>query len=192
MAREAQRRLRLLQQAVVQPARFVGQLGELKKFGLWITQTSPAVVLYLVDEMRGVALVAGNPVPRVLGVFEEFLLFAGDVAGKTARGVFGGGSFKSEEREVVQCLCCGGVITVRCLDGIGMSFRWAVAALAPVNVILSREDQLGVAGFSVLSGYFLVAGGASFRPCELTRRSCEVRRVTSHRRALRGFGALLS
>jgi len=138
------------------------------------------VVFYFVDQVSGVALIAGNAMAGMLGVFEEFLRLAGDVAGKTARSVFGGGSFKSEKREIVQRLGGGGVITVRRLDGVRVSFRWAMAAFAPVNVVLAREDELGVTRFTVLGGFFFVAGGASFWPGEVTGRSSEFGRDTGH------------
>ena len=82
MTGKAQRGLRLLQEAVVQPTGFVGQPGYLKEVCLRIAQIGAAtVILYFLNEVRGVALVAGDVVSGVLGMFEKFLLFAGDVAG---------------------------------------------------------------------------------------------------------------
>lgn len=101
MAGKAQRRLRLFQEAVVQPAGFVGQPGHLKEMSLRIAQISAAaVILYLLNEVRGVALIAGNAMSSVFGVFEKFLLFAGDVAGETAGRVFSGGATESKDRMV--------------------------------------------------------------------------------------------
>jgi hypothetical protein len=51
---------------------------------LRIGQISAAMILYFVNEVRAVALIAGNAMSSVFGVFEKFLLFAGDVAGQTA------------------------------------------------------------------------------------------------------------
>ena len=100
MAGKAQRWLRLFQETVVQPTGFVGQPGYLKKVSLWIDQISAAVILYFFNEVRGVALIAGDAMSGVFRVFEKFLLFAGDVAGKTARRVFGGGASERKDRVV--------------------------------------------------------------------------------------------
>ena len=100
MAGKAQRGLRLFQEAVVQPAGFVGQPGHLKEMSLRIGQISAAMILYFVNEVRAVALITGDAMSSVFGVFEKFLLFAGDVAGQTARRVFIGGATKSKDRMV--------------------------------------------------------------------------------------------
>jgi hypothetical protein len=101
MAGKAQRGLRLFQEAVVQPAGFVGQVGHLKEVRLRITQTCAAtMILHFLNEVGGVALIAGDGMPGVFGMFEKFLLFAGDVAGQTAGRVFSGGASKSKDRMV--------------------------------------------------------------------------------------------
>jgi hypothetical protein len=58
------------------------------------------MILYFVNEVRGVALIAGDAMSGVFGVLKKFLLFAGDVAGKTARRVFIGGAAESKDRMV--------------------------------------------------------------------------------------------
>ena len=100
MAGKAQRGLRLFEEAVVQPAGFVGQPGHLKEMSLRIGQIPAAMILYFVNEVRAVTLITGDAMSSVFGVFEKFLLFAGDVAGQTARRVFIGGATKSKDRMV--------------------------------------------------------------------------------------------
>lgn len=100
MASKAERGLRLFQETVVQPTGFVGQPGHLKEMSLRIGQISAAMILYFVNEVRAVALITGDAMSSVFGVFEKFLLFAGDVAGQTARRVFIGGATKSKDRMV--------------------------------------------------------------------------------------------
>ena len=100
VAGKAQRGLRLFQETVVQPAVFVGQPGHLKEMSLRIGQISAAMILYFVNEVRRVALIAGDAMSSVFGVFEKFLLFAGDVAGQTACRVFSGRATKSKDRMV--------------------------------------------------------------------------------------------
>jgi cyclic lactone autoinducer peptide len=58
------------------------------------------MILYFVNEVRAVALIAGNAMSSVFGVFEKFLLFAGDVAGQTACRVFSGRATKSKDRVI--------------------------------------------------------------------------------------------
>ena len=101
MAGKAQGGLRLFQEAVVQPAGFVGEPGYLKEVRLRIAQICAAtVILYFLNQVRSVALIAGNAMSSVFGVFEKFLLFAGDVAGQTAGRVFGGRATKSKDRVI--------------------------------------------------------------------------------------------
>src|ERR1700719_1290059 len=100
MAGKAQRGLRLFQEAVVQPAGFVGEPGHLKEMSLRVGQISAAVIFYFLNEVRTVALIAGDAMSSVFGVFEKFLLFAGDVAGQTACRVFSGRATKSKDRMV--------------------------------------------------------------------------------------------
>ncbi len=96
VASEAQRRFGLLQQAVVQPASLVGQLRKLKEIGLRVLHIALARILNLVHKVCRVALIAGNAVAGMFGVFEKLLLFAADVAGEAARGIFRGRAFKGE------------------------------------------------------------------------------------------------
>lgn len=101
MACKAQRGLRLFQEAVVQPTGFVRQPGHLKEVSLRIAQIrAAAMILYLLNEVRRVALIAGDAMSSVFRVFEKFLRFAGDVAGQTACRVFRSGAAKSEDRMV--------------------------------------------------------------------------------------------
>ena len=88
MAAVAQSRLRFLQEAVVQPASLVGQLRKLKEMRLGIDRIAFAEVLYIVYEVRRVALIAGDAVAGMFGMREKLLLFAADVAGKAAAGIF--------------------------------------------------------------------------------------------------------
>ena len=88
VAPEAKCRLRLLQQAVMQPASLVGQLRQLKEIRLRVLQIALAQIFNFVHKVRGMALIAGNAVARMFGVFEKLLLLAADVAGEAARGIF--------------------------------------------------------------------------------------------------------
>ena len=85
----------------MQPTGFVVQPGHLEEMSLRIAQTcAAAVILYFLNEVRGVALIAGDAMSSVFGVFEKFLLFAGDVAGQAACRVFRGRATESEDRMV--------------------------------------------------------------------------------------------
>lgn len=97
VASEAKRRFSLLEQAVVQPASFFANLRQLKEVRLRVGQIALAVIFHFINQVSGVALVAGDPVAGVLGVREEFLPLAGVVAGKAAGGVFVGRAAKSEQ-----------------------------------------------------------------------------------------------
>jgi hypothetical protein len=55
---EAQCRLRLLEQAAVQPADFVGQLRHLIEMSLRILTVSLALVFDFSDQVRGMTLIA--------------------------------------------------------------------------------------------------------------------------------------
>jgi len=140
VARKAECRFRLLQETVMQPAGFVSKPRQLKKIPLRIAQIPFAVVFHFVNEMRGMALIAGDAVASVFGVFEKLLLFAGDVAGKAARGVFRWGTMKGEDRMVGERLGCSGVVAVRGLDSVGVGFGRTMTTFAAVNVVLAGKD----------------------------------------------------
>ena len=163
MACEAERWFRLLQQAVVQPARLVGDLRQLEEMRLRIAHIAPAVVFDLVDQMGGVALIAGNPVARMFRVCEELLLFAGDMAGQTARRVFIGCPTKREQGKIFQRFGGRCVVTVRSLYSVGVRFCGPMASLATLDVFLIRENQFRVSGLSVFGSNFFVAAFAAFR-----------------------------
>ena len=67
---------------------------------LRIGQIPAAMIFYFFNEVRGVALIAGDAMSSVFGVFEKFLLLAGDVASQTAGRVFRSGAAKSKDRMV--------------------------------------------------------------------------------------------
>jgi hypothetical protein len=70
MAGEAERRLGQFEQTVVPPTVFFCELGQVEKIALGIAQVTLTQVLHFVDEVRGVALAAGNSVPGMLGMLE--------------------------------------------------------------------------------------------------------------------------
>jgi hypothetical protein len=136
----AQRGFGALQQAVVQPARLVGQLRKLEEIGLGITQETFAVVFHFIDQVRGVALIAGDAVAGVLRVREKLLLLAGVVAGQAARSVFVRGSLKGEQGVIEQRFRGGRVVAMSRLDGVGVGLRRAVTGLAAVDIVLARKS----------------------------------------------------
>lgn len=87
MAVEAQRRLRLLQQAALQPANLVRKLRHLIEMALRRTQVAFALVFHFLHQVRGVALIAGQTMRYVCRVLEEFLLLAADVTQQATGGV---------------------------------------------------------------------------------------------------------
>lgn len=80
MTCEAKLGLGLFEQAVVLPANLIGKFRQIEKVSLRVTQITFAQIFDIVHQMRGVALIAGNTVARVLGMGEEFLLLARYVA----------------------------------------------------------------------------------------------------------------
>ena len=85
----------------MQPTGFVGQPGHLKEMSLRISQISAAAVIpYFLNQVRCVALITRNAMSGVFGVFEKFLLFAGNVAGQTAGRVFSSRTTKSKDRMI--------------------------------------------------------------------------------------------
>jgi hypothetical protein len=188
MAGKAQRGLRLLQETVVQPTGFLGQPGHLEEMRLRIAQISAAaVILYFLNQVRGVALIAGNAMSGVFGMFEKFLLFAGNVAAQTTRRVFIGGATKSEHRVVEQSFGGGGIVAMRGLNSVGVRLRGTMAAFTTVNIFLFREHQLRMRGLSILSGDFLVTGNAPLRPGKFTGWSRKLRSEGGDGRPLGGF-----
>jgi len=82
----------------VQPARFIRQLRQLEEIGLWIGHIALAQVFHSIDQVRRMALVAGNAVARVFGFAEEILHLAGGVAAEAMRGVLLGAAVEREDR----------------------------------------------------------------------------------------------
>src|SRR5947207_1797085 len=68
VATETQLWLRLLQQAAVQPADLIRKLWHLVKVPLRRAQFALALVLDLIDQMRGMALITGKAVRGMAGV----------------------------------------------------------------------------------------------------------------------------
>ena len=68
----------------------------MKEIRLRVLHIALAQILNFVHKVRRVALIAGNAVARVFGVFEKLLLLAADVAGEAARGIFRRRAFKGE------------------------------------------------------------------------------------------------
>ena len=175
----------------MQPASLVGQLRDLKEIRLRMAQIAFAQVLYFVHQMRCVALVAGNAVAGMFGVFEKLLLLAADVAGEAARGIFRGGALERKQRVFFQRFGDVGIVTVRGLHRIGVRFRGTVAGFTALDVILVGENELRVARLFILDRFFFVAALALFRAGERTGGRVKIRRVACDGWTLRSFGTLL-
>lgn len=191
VAGKARRGLSLLQEAVVQPAGLFGDFRNLEEVALRGEQRALALVLHFLDQVRAVALTAGNAVPGVGRVFEQFLLLAGGVAREAARGVLLGASFEGKYGMVGKRLGDFGVISVGRLHGVAVRFARAVAGLASANVIDAGENQMRVAGFFVFNGFRFVAVAASLRAGERAGRLVKLRRAAGNGWAVERFGALL-
>ena len=173
------------------PAIFFGGLWELEKIALGIAQVTLARILYFAYEVNRVALVAGDAVAGVFRMVEEILLLAGVMAGEAAGGVFFRLAVKSKNGMFHQGLGCFSVVAVRCLDCVAVRFSRTVAGFATVDIILARENDLGVTCLFILQGFVLVAVLAGFRTCKLAGGRTKHWRATGNRRALNGFRALL-
>ena len=125
----AQGGLGALEHAVMPPAIFIGDLRKLEEVALGITHVAFCGVLHFIDQMGGVALVAGNAVAGVLGMLEQDSLLAGNVAGKASCGVFLRAALKRENRVLHQRLGYIGIVTVRRLTGSLCAFPgpWQVS-----------------------------------------------------------------
>ena len=84
VTRVAKVRLRRLQKAAVEPARFVGALRYLKKLSLGSLGRALALVFDSIHEVDRVTLTAGDSGLKVTGVKERVLLLAALVACQTA------------------------------------------------------------------------------------------------------------
>ena len=175
VAREAKRRLSLFEQAVVEPASFFTNLRKLEEMRLRVGRIALAVIFHFVDQMRGVALIAGDAVAGMFRVREKFLLLAGGMAREATSGIFVSRAAKSEQRMIFQSFRGGGIVTMSSLNGIGVPLGWAVAGFAAANVVFARKNQLGVSGFAVFRGDFLVAALARFRAGKISCRSIKFR-----------------
>lgn len=191
VADKTQRRLRLLQQAVVQPARFIGQLRHLKEVRLRRKQCAFAGVFHFIDQMGRVALAARQAVARVRGLGKVVLLLAGVVAGEAARGIFFGASLKRKNRMLDEGFGHFRIVAMRGLHGIAVRFSRAVAGFAAVNVVRAGEDDLGVRGFFIFDGFLLMAVAARGWSGKFARRRVKVRHAAGYGRAVQGFRALL-
>lgn len=98
MAAKTKRGFGLLEQAVAQPAPLIGELGQLKEIPLRIAEIALARVLDFVHQVRGVALVTGNAMSRVFGMFKVLLLFAAGVTREAVRRVLFRRASKTEYR----------------------------------------------------------------------------------------------
>src|SRR5579871_3133640 len=157
----------------MQPTRFVGDLRHLEEMRLRIWLAALARVLYFVDEMRHVALIARNAVAGVFRVLEKVLLFAAGVASQAARSVFRRVGIERKNRMFFQRLGDFGVVAMRRLHRIGMRLPWTVAAFTALYVVLAGEGDLGVVGFAELGSFTLVASGAARRADEIRCRCVE-------------------
>src|ERR1700722_7035120 len=100
---KTKRRLRLLQQAVMQPANLIRQARRLKKISLRVAEISFALIFDFFHQVRGVALIARQTVRSVGRVFEEFLLLAADMTQQTVRRVFLRVGAKVKDGKLLQC-----------------------------------------------------------------------------------------
>ena len=137
--REAQIRLGLLQQAVVQPARRFRKLRNLEESRLRVRKAALALIFDLFHQVGRMAFVAGDARRRVLRVGKRFLLLAGDVAGQAAFRVFLGTAVEREDQLGARHFL--GRVARRILFGIRMSFAGAVAGFASGNAGRRRSGR---------------------------------------------------
>ena len=81
---------------------------------------------------------------------------------------------------------------MRGLDGVGVRLRGTMTAFTTVNIFLSREHKLRMAGLPVLGCNFLVTGNAALRTGKFTGRRRKLGSAGSDRRPLRGLRVSLS
>jgi hypothetical protein len=145
VATKAELWLRLLQQAVLKPARFVGQFWYLEEIGLRRLHRF-AEISHLINKVRRVALIARNAMPGVLGFPKEVLHFAGCMTAQTVGGVFFRASIESENRMLLQRFGYFGIVAMRGFDRVSMRFGGTVAGFAALDIRLVRKGQLGMRG----------------------------------------------
>ncbi len=175
----------------MQPAGLIGNLRNLEKVALRGEHRTLAFIFDFFHQMRAVALPAGDAVAGVRGVFEQFLLLAGGVAGEAARRVFLRAPSERKHGMVRERLGDFGVIPVGRLHGIAVRLARTVAGLASADVIDAGEDQMPVAGFFVFERFRFMAVAASLGAGEGAGRLAKLRRAAGDRRAMKRFRALL-
>jgi len=183
---EAGFRLRLLEQAIVQPASFVRQFGDVEEVVLCVAQIAFALVLDLIHKMRRVALIAGDAMPGVRGLGKEVLLLAARVAGKAARDILFGGPAKHKERIFLERRGRFRIVSMSRLDRIRVSLSGTMARFTALDVLLAGERELGVGGLLKLYDFRFVARAATIGACEFRWRGVELRRPGCYRGALLG------
>ncbi len=179
VAVEAQCWLRLLEQTAVQPADFVGQLRHLIEVSLRVSTVALALVFDFGDQVRGMALIARQPMGDMGRVLKKLLLLAADVAEHAMGCILFRSRAKMKDGELLQGSSDLGVdregkdgmlfkrplslafIALSRLDGVGVRFARPVTDFTTRNEALSGDRHSGVGGLFVLPVFRFVAGAAA-------------------------------
>src|SRR5271157_3400157 len=140
----------------MQPAHRVRNLRRLEEVRLRVGEAAVALILGLFYQVGRMALVAGNGRRRVLGVGEQFLSLAGDVALEAARRILLRVRMKPEDEMLVEHGRDLGLVANGSFHGLGMGLARAVANLTTCHIILAWEGELGMGGFLVLRSLRIV------------------------------------
>ncbi|HKQ85713.1 MAG TPA: hypothetical protein VJS43_02975, partial [Candidatus Acidoferrales bacterium] len=159
VAAVAEVRFGLLQEAVVEPTGLFGQLRKPEEVSLR-GRHRLAEVSDFVNEVRCVALIAGNAMGGVFGFAEKVLHFACGMATEAVRSVLFGAAFELKNRMFDEGLRYFGVVTVCGLDGVRVGFGGAVAGFTTLDIGLVGKRQLGVSRFIEFDQLVFVATAA--------------------------------
>lgn len=161
MTAETQFRLRLLEQAVVQPARFFGQLRHREEIGLGNAQTNALGSSRRLHQVTGMTVHAGDSVLRVGRMVKGGLIPAALMAQQTTLRVLLGIPVEGEDE------FSGGrglrIVPARGFLAIGVRLSWTVAHLAAGDRSSLRWRKGCVPGLSVFLKLGSVAGPAAVR-----------------------------
>lgn len=174
----------------MQPADRVPKLRDLEEVSLRVGEAALALILGLFYEVGRMALVAGNGRRRVLGVGEQFLLLAGDLALETARRILLRVRMKPEDEMLVEHGRDLGLVANGSFHGLGMGLARAVANLTTRHIVLAGEGELGVGGLLELCSLRIVTELTAIR-ADLIPRVTFRFELPSHRRRLRRLRHLL-
>jgi hypothetical protein len=163
VAREAKFRLRLFQQAFVEPTNFFQEFWRPRKLRLRQRRFSRLPGSFTEYKVWGVALVARNGLQLVFGAVEKIMFFAGTMTRKATSGILLGRAIEAKDELLRLRIFRIGALRLQFC--IGVRFPWAVTRFATRVGARSGNVRARVDGFRKLFAEDLVTMNASLRSC---------------------------